>query len=124
MLIGDTAETLIGAQQKTPISDVPQKSTVVRKRKRRTTKAANTDDKLLAESHAADGHSAHIDPVLLQIARDYDVLAQDQEFSRRFPMSAGVMREVVGFDPMRATTPEVLRVLRDIWGQVRPAPSH
>ena len=82
-------------------------------------KAEDTDELDGSHTALADRHSAQIDTELLQLAREYDSLAQNQEFSRLYPLTAGVIRELVGVTPMQPATPEVLTVLRDIWGRIK-----
>ena len=133
MLMGEMPEA-----SEQPYATAPRKPRKARKpqanqkRKRKSPEvddddADDADEEVLDEGTAAaaaiEDHSEHatgqIDATLLQIARDMAILAQDQDFSQVYPLTAGVIQELVGVVPMRATTPDVLAVLRDIWGQIR-----
>ena len=71
-------------------------------------------------SLASEPQARQMDPVLLQIAQRYSILAHDSNFNQAYPLTAGLIREFAGIVPLRPSTPDVLAVLRDIWGQIRP----
>ena len=136
MLMGEMPEA-----SEQPYATAPRKPRKARKpqanqkRKRKSPEVDDddADEEVLDEGTAAaaaaiEDHSEHatgqIDATLLQIARDMAILARDQNFSQAYPLTAGVIQELVGVVPMRATTPDVLAVLRDIWGQIRSQPSN
>ena len=130
MLMGEMPEA-----SEQPYATAPRKPRKARKpqanqkRKRKSPEVDDDDadeavlDEGTAAAAAIEDQGEHvtgqIDATLLQIARDMAILARDQHFSQDYPLTAGVIQELVGVVPMRATTPDVLAVLRDIWGQIR-----
>ena len=128
MLMGESADEVRSQYDDSAFTDNSPTLLSTKSRHRQSTKRGDEEVVELDEGSSqasqlqAMGGAQHgqLDPALLQIAHRLTAIAHDHDFNRAYPLSAELIRELVCLAPMRPSTPNILAVLRDIWGQIQP----